>query len=55
VPLDDDISACARDYGLDLRLLGLGDGELVKGLLEIIEKRVPLGTFFSPLSRMTMH
>ena len=32
-PLNDDISPCAGDYGLDLCLLGLGHGELVKGLL----------------------
>jgi hypothetical protein len=32
-PLNDDISPCAGDYGLDLFLPGLGHGELVKGLL----------------------
>ena len=34
---------CTGDYGLDLCLLGLGHGELVKGLLKIIEKGLPLG------------
>jgi hypothetical protein len=29
--LDDDVSPSARDYGLDLSLLRLGHGELVKG------------------------
>ena len=44
MPLDDDdISPCAGDYGLDLCLLDLGHGELVKGLLEIVEKGLPLG------------
>src|SRR5260370_1253558 len=43
VPLDDDISPCAGDYGLDLCLFGLGHGKLVKGLLEIVEKGLPLG------------
>ena len=41
--LDDDISPCAGDYGLDLCLFGLGHSELVKGLLEIVEKGLPLG------------
>jgi hypothetical protein len=36
-PLNDDISPSADDYSLDLRLLGLGHSELVKGLLEIVE------------------
>ena len=43
VPLDDDISPCAGDYGLDLCLFGLGHSKLVKGLLEIVEKCLPLG------------
>src|SRR5262245_16514045 len=41
--LDDDISPRARDYGLDLCLLGLGHSEFVKSLLEIVEKGLPLG------------
>jgi hypothetical protein len=41
--LDDDVSPCAGDYGLDLRLLRLGHGELVKGLLQVVEKGLPLG------------
>jgi hypothetical protein len=54
--LDDDISPRASDYGLDLRLLGLGHGELVKGLLEIVEKRVPLGrSHESPPIRRYLH
>ena len=42
-PLHDDVGPNAGDDGLDLRLLGLGHGELVEGLLEIVEKggRVP--------------
>jgi hypothetical protein len=42
-PLNDDISPSAGDYGLDLRLLGRrGHCELVKGLLKIVEKGLPL-------------
>ena len=37
-PLNDDVSPSAGDYGLDLRLLGLRHGKLVKCLLEIVEK-----------------
>jgi len=40
--LDNDIGPCAVDYGFDLSLLGLGHSELVKRLLEIIEKGLPL-------------
>jgi len=40
--LNDDISPSAGDYGLDLRLLGRGHCELVKGLLKIVEKCLPL-------------
>jgi hypothetical protein len=39
---NDDIRTCAVDYGFDLCLLGLGHSELVKRLLEIIEKGFPL-------------
>src|SRR6516165_2152990 len=41
-PLNDDVSPSAGDYGLDLRLLGLRHGKLVKCLLEIVEKGLPL-------------
>src|SRR5215472_12852204 len=41
-PLNDDVSPSAGDYSLDLRLLGLGHRELVKGLLKIVEKGLPL-------------
>jgi hypothetical protein len=41
-PLDDNISPCAGGYRLELGLLGLGHSELVKCLLEIVEKGVPL-------------
>jgi hypothetical protein len=41
-PLDDDISPCAGDYRLELCLLSLGHSKLVKCLLEIVEKGVPL-------------
>ena len=34
-PLNDDISPCAGDDGLNLCLLGLGHSELVERLLEI--------------------
>ena len=40
--LNDDVSPSATDYSLDLHLLGLGHGELIKGLLEIVEKGLPL-------------
>ena len=40
-PLDDDISPCALDDGLDLSLLGLGHAELVERLPEIVEKGLP--------------
>jgi len=40
--LDDDISPCAGDYGLDLCPFGLGHSEFVKSLLEIVEKGFPL-------------
>ena len=39
--LDNDISSRTGDDGLDLPLLGLGHGELIKGLLEIVEKSLP--------------
>jgi len=41
-PLNDDISPSAGDYSLELRLLGLGHCELVKGLLKIVDKGLPL-------------
>jgi hypothetical protein len=41
--LNDDISHRAGDHRLNLCLLGLGHGELVEGLLKIIEKSLPLG------------
>src|SRR5262249_18286397 len=41
-PSNDDVSSCAGNYCLDLRLLGLRHGELVKCLLEIVEKCLPL-------------
>src|SRR6516162_3860399 len=41
-PLNDDVSPCAGNYCLDFRLLGLRHGELVKCLLEIVEKSLPL-------------
>jgi len=41
-PLDDDVRPRAGDYGFDLRLLGLRHSKLVKCLLEIVEKSLPL-------------
>jgi hypothetical protein len=41
-PLDDDVSPCAGDNGLDLRLLGSRDRELVERLRHVIHERVPL-------------
>jgi hypothetical protein len=41
-PLNNDISSSAGDYSLDLRLLGLRHSELVKRLLQIVEKGFPL-------------
>jgi hypothetical protein len=41
-PLNDDISPSAGNYSLDLRLLRLRHSELVKCLLEIVEKGLPL-------------
>ena len=40
--LNDDIGSCAGDDCFDLCLLGLGHSELVKSLLEIVEKGFPL-------------
>jgi hypothetical protein len=40
--LNGDVSPRAADYSLDLRLLGLGHREFVKGLLEIVKKGFPL-------------
>ncbi len=40
-PLNNDVSPSAGDYSLYLRLLDLGHSELVKGLLEIVEKGLP--------------
>src|SRR5262249_4867486 len=42
--LDDDISPCAGDYGLDLCLLGCGNSKLVESLLEIVKKGLPFGS-----------
>src|SRR5215472_9787560 len=41
-PSNDDVSSRAGNYGLDLRLLSLRHSELVKCLLEIVEKCLPL-------------
>ena len=41
--LNDNIGSCAVDDSFDLCLLDLGHSKLVKGLLEIAEKRLPLG------------
>ena len=41
-PLNDDVSPSAGDYDLDLRLLGLRHSKLVKCLLEIVKKSLPL-------------
>src|ERR1700730_2186494 len=40
-PLDHDVSPSAGDDALDLCLLGLRDSELVKCLLEIVQKGLP--------------
>lgn len=39
---NDDVGSSAGNYSLDLRLLGLGRSELVKCLLQIVEKGFPL-------------
>jgi len=39
---NDDVGSSAGDYSLDLRLLGLRHSELVKRLLQIVEKGFPL-------------
>jgi hypothetical protein len=41
-PLNDDVSPSAGDDSFDLRLLGLRHSKLVKCLLEIVEKGLPL-------------
>ena len=39
---NDDVGSSAGNYSLDLRLVGLGYSELVKCLLQIVEKGFPL-------------
>ena len=39
---NDDVGSSAGNYSLDLGLLGLGRSELVKCLLQIVEKGFPL-------------
>jgi hypothetical protein len=40
---NDNVGSSAGNYSLDLCLFALGYSKLVKGLLEIVEKGLPLG------------